>query len=50
MDQAAKLLDAHTFSVKEVAARVGYENPLNFSTEFRKWFGISPRSYRDGRQ
>jgi len=48
MEQAAKLLDAHSFSIKETAARVGYDNPLNFSTEFRKCFGISPRAYRDG--
>jgi len=48
MEQAAKLLDAHSFSIKEAAARAGYDNPLNFSTEFRKCFGISPRAYRDG--
>lgn len=48
MNLAAKLLEAHTFTVKEVAARVGYEHPLNFSTEFRKCFGVSPRAYRNG--
>lgn len=48
MNLAAQLLEARIFTVKEVAARVGYEHPLNFSTEFRKCFGVSPRAYRNG--
>ncbi len=42
MRQAEAMLHQHNFLVKEVAERVGYENPLNFSTEFRKFFGVSP--------
>ena len=46
MRQAARLLEQNSFSVKEIAGLVGYENALNFSTEFRKFFGRSPRSWR----
>lgn len=40
------LLMERSLSVKEVAERVGYARPLNFSAEFRKRFGVSPRAYR----
>ncbi len=42
MRQAEAMLRQHLFLVKEVAAKVGYENSLNFSTEFKKFFGYSP--------
>lgn len=45
MHQAARMLEQHTLSVKEIAERAGYENPLNFSTEFRKFFGKSPKHF-----
>lgn len=40
------LLTDSQLSVKEIAARTGYARPLNFSAEFRKRFGCSPRMYR----
>ena len=46
MRQAARMLEQHTLSIKEIAERVGYENPLNFSTEFKKRFGESPKRFR----
>lgn len=45
MRQAARMLEEHSLSVKEIAERVGYGNALNFSTEFRKFFGKSPRNW-----
>ncbi len=45
MKRAEELLSKHMFSIKEIAQRVGYENPLNFSTEFRKYFGASPKKH-----
>lgn len=48
MRQAARMLEQHTLSVKEIAARVGYENALNFSTAFRKTFGRSPKLFSAG--
>lgn len=47
MRRAARLLVESDLSVKEIAAASGYGNALNFSTEFRKCFGISPRTYRE---
>lgn len=45
--EAAKSMLANTnLQIQEIAHRVGYENPLYFSTEFRKRTGQSPRQYR----
>ncbi len=44
MHQAEAMLRERTFLVKEVAARVGYDNALNFSTVFRKFFGYPPKN------
>ena len=46
MRHAKRLLADEKLSVKEISARVGYDNALNFSTGFRKRFGISPSEYR----
>lgn len=47
MHHAELLLDERSFSIKEIAALVGYGNPLNFSTEFRRCHGCSPREWRN---
>lgn len=46
MRRAKQLLAGEQLSVKEISARVGYENALNFSTEFRRRFGMPPSEYR----
>lgn len=46
IQRARQLLADETFSIKEIAAAVGYDDALNFSTCFRKRFGVSPREYR----
>ncbi len=46
MTAAGKMLKSGSFSVKEVAFAVGYPNPLNFSTEFKKRYGCSPKAYK----
>ncbi len=47
MHRAAGLLLKHPeLSIKEITEQVGYANALNFSTEFRKHFHLSPREYR----
>lgn len=48
MRRAAALLMQTELSIKEIAVKVGYENPLNFSTEFRKHHNVSPRLFRSG--
>lgn len=46
MRRARHLLEREELSVKEIASAVGYPNALNFSTEFRRRTGMSPREYR----
>ncbi len=46
MREAAHLLVNKLLSVKEVACHVGYQNQLNFSTEFKKYYQLSPKQYR----
>jgi AraC-like DNA-binding protein len=47
MRAATRLLLEENLSIKEIAHRVGYNNAFNFSTEFRKHFGLSPRNFRE---
>lgn len=44
--QLATELMAQGFSVKEVANRLGYTSPANFSHAFKRCYGVSPREYR----
>ncbi len=43
---AASILVSENVTVKEAAWRVGYDNPLYFSTVFSRVKGSSPRQYR----
>ena len=43
---AEELLLLSTYSIKEIADRVGYPNAHYFSGEFRRVTGMSPREYR----
>lgn len=47
IERARHLLDGTALSVAEVAAEVGYSDPLYFSRLFRKSQGQSPRDYRN---
>ena len=40
--EAKKLLETTSFNVSEVAYKIGYKNPSNFSTHFKAYFGFSP--------
>ncbi|WP_276352008.1 AraC family transcriptional regulator [Cohnella caldifontis] len=44
--ERAKLLLREPFSVEQVAASVGYGDPLYFSKAFKKWTGMTPTEYR----
>ena len=46
MEYAGQLLRQSDYSVGIIASTVGYENPLEFSREFKKHFLISPTEYR----
>ena len=44
---AQSLLEQTGDTVTEIAAIVGYDNPLYFSRLFKKQTGLSPRQYRE---
>lgn len=48
LDRAATLLARSNLTITEVAASIGFRDPLHFSKRFRNAYGVSPRSYRDG--
>ncbi|MBF9014240.1 MULTISPECIES: AraC family transcriptional regulator [unclassified Oceanispirochaeta] len=46
MDEACRLLRIGDLTVKETALRLGYKSPYEFSAQFRRYTGWSPRDYR----
>lgn len=46
MRQAAALLRETSQTIAEISRRVGYEDPFNFSTSFKRCHGKSPREFR----
>lgn len=46
MSEASRLLRSTDLPVREIALRLGYENPFSFSQSFKKMFGLSPALYR----
>ena len=47
MQTAEQLLDLASYSIAQVAHAVGYEDPLYFSTRFKRFSGLSPSAYRN---
>lgn len=47
MTKAAELLKDQTYKVYEISEMIGYSNSKNFTRSFKKYFGISPREYRN---
>lgn len=47
MEKAQLLLRETDLKIREVAARLGYDDPFYFSNVFKKYTGISPTQYRD---
>ncbi|MDH5617634.1 MAG: AraC family transcriptional regulator [Gammaproteobacteria bacterium] len=47
MELAKKLIEATDMSVTEIALEVGYEYSSNFTTAFKRHFGITPKAARD---
>lgn len=41
-----QLLKTTSLSIKEIAYRAGFDDPLYFSAQFKKRFGVSPKEYR----
>jgi transcriptional regulator GlxA family with amidase domain len=47
MRRAAEMLVTTPDRIKEVAARLGFEDPLHFSRQFKSVHGVAPRHFRD---
>jgi len=45
MQQARAMLEEKKDSIIQVGIQVGFENPSHFSRVFKKYYGMSPRSY-----
>jgi AraC-like DNA-binding protein len=50
MERAKELLETTDISVTEIAFDVGYEYSSNFTTAFRRHFGVTPRVAREAQQ
>lgn len=46
MNHARQLLDSTCFSIKEVAATMGYDDPFYFSRVFKSVHRVAPAEYR----
>ncbi|WP_449539121.1 response regulator transcription factor [Ferdinandcohnia sp. Marseille-Q9671] len=46
MAKAIELLDHSTKSVEQIACELGYESKSYFLRTFKKYYGVSPKSYR----
>ena len=47
MEEARRLLKNEYLKIYEIAQRLGYDDPKNFTRAFRNYYGISPREYRN---
>lgn len=43
---ACELIENSQLELQDIATRLGYRNPANFTRAFRKWTGESPSQYR----
>ena len=48
METARRLLAVEKLSIKEIAEQLGFYNAFHFSASFKKYSGLSPRSFRAG--
>ncbi|MCL2163613.1 MAG: response regulator [Oscillospiraceae bacterium] len=47
MKHAAQFIKTSDDMVYEISEKVGYSNSKNFTRTFKKYFGVSPREYKD---
>lgn len=48
IDKARQLLrERLELTVEQIASSVGFHDPLYFSKQFRRWYGVSPTEYRN---
>lgn len=49
METAKKMLDSSGLRIQEISDRVGFKDSNYFSKAFKKYYGLSPREYRENR-
>ena len=47
MEKARELLMTNAYTIYNISEAVGYDNPTYFSTLFKKYYGLSPRDYKN---
>jgi len=47
MEKAKDLLMTNVYTVYDISEAVGYDNPTYFSTLFKRYYGMSPRDYKN---
>jgi AraC-like DNA-binding protein len=45
LEEAKQLLTFEKIAVNEIAYKVGYESPSQFSREFSRMYGVSPKQF-----
>ncbi|MDD3119522.1 MAG: AraC family transcriptional regulator, partial [Victivallales bacterium] len=48
IDAAGEMLNRHDLSIREIAFRLGYRSPYEFSSQFKDCTGLSPLQFRNG--
>jgi AraC-like DNA-binding protein len=43
MERAMVMIRSGRLPITQIALEVGYDHPANFSTAFRRHFGVAPR-------
>ncbi|WP_221796826.1 AraC family transcriptional regulator [Aquisediminimonas sediminicola] len=46
--RARELLANDQMKIKQVSALLGFDSPANFGKAFKRWYGVSPGSFRSG--
>jgi AraC-like DNA-binding protein len=49
-EAAARYLSESVFAIGEVAYLVGYSEPAPFYRAFKRWYGVTPESFRQARR
>lgn len=47
IERSKKYLQDSSFKIQDIAKKLGYDNPSEFSRAFKKYVGIYPREYRE---
>lgn len=50
MQKAASLLNDITYKTYQISELVGYSNPKNFTRTFKKFYGVTPKEFRNSPQ